>query len=117
MIKSGDADHNQRWVLAMYLKWVGFDKEKVIEFFAKHAKDYNERITRYQVEHIYAMRGSRKDYLMPSCRWMREHNMCLECGWDRNPVTYTYARAQVPDEVRERFFSEARRSKKEVIAR
>jgi len=104
MVRSGDADHYARLALVWYLKWVGFDKEQVIEFFAKHARDYNERVTRYQVEYAYGLRGSRRDWLMPSCKWMQQHNLCLGCGWNRNPATYTYTRAQVPEEIRERFF-------------
>jgi DNA primase large subunit len=60
------------------------------------------------VEYAYGLRGSRRDWLMPGCRWMRQRGLCLECGWDRNPATYTYARAQVPEEVRQRFFQRAR---------
>ena len=110
MVRGGDVDHYARLALVWYLKWVGFDREQVIEFFARHTRDYNERITRYQVEYAYGLRGSRRDWLMPSCRWMRQHNLCLGCGWDRNPATYTYARAQVPEELRERFYKLAKRS-------
>jgi len=112
-------NHYARLALVWYLKWVGFDREQVIGFFAKYAKDYNERITRYQVEYAYGLRGSRKDYLMPSCKWMKQRELCLNCGWDRNPVTYTYARAQIPEELRERFFALAKRSQvvKEVATR
>ncbi len=109
MIKSGDIDHYARLVLVWYLKWIGFDKEQVIEFFKKYAKDYRERITRYQVEYAYGLRGSRKNYLMPSCRWMKEHGLCLERGWDRNPVTYTYSRAHVPEEIKQKFFESIKR--------
>lgn len=104
MIKSGDIDHYARLVLVWYLKWVGFDKEDVIEFYRKYAKDYNERITRYQVEYGYGLRGSRKNWLMPSCRWMKEHGLCLDCGWDKNPVTYTYRKAIVPQEIKQLFY-------------
>ncbi len=104
MVRSGDIDHYARLVLVWFLKWIGFDKEQVIEFFKKYARDYNERITRYQVEYAYGLRGSRKNYLMPSCRWMKEHHLCLECEWDRNPVTYTYNKAVVPVKIKQTFF-------------
>ena len=35
MVKTGGLDHYQRVALVLYLKWMGYDKEKVIEFFAK----------------------------------------------------------------------------------
>ncbi len=117
MVRSGDVDHYARLALVWYLKWVGFDKEQVIGFFAKHARDYNERVTRYQVEYAYGLRGARRNWLMPSCRRMKQHDLCLGCGWDRNPVTYTYARAHVPEEIRERFFEEIKRGKKEAVTR
>jgi len=105
MIKVGDLDHYQRLILVWYLKWIGYSIDQVIDFFKQYAKDYNERITRYQVEYAYGLRGSRKDWLMPSCKWLRGHGICLNCGWDRNPVTYTYRRAQVNPGVREKFFN------------
>lgn len=92
MVKTGGLDHYQRVALVLYLKWIGYDKEKVIEFFAKYAKDYKERITRYQVEYLYGLRGSKKNYKMYSCKKMKELGLCLECGWNRNPVTYTIRR-------------------------
>ncbi len=89
MVKTGNLDHNQRMVMVLYLKWVGYGKEKVIEFFAKYAKDYKEKITRYQVEYLYGLRGSRKNYKMYSCKKMKELGLCLDCGWNKNPVSYT----------------------------
>ena len=79
-------------MLVLYLKWLGYDKEEVIEFFARHARDYKERVTRYQVEYLYGLRGSRKNYKMYSCKKMKELGLCLGCGWDRNPLTYTVRR-------------------------
>ena len=105
MVKSGDIDHYQRLILVWYLKWIGFSVDQVVEFFRRHAKDFNEKITRYQVEYAYGLRGSRKDYLMPRCDWLKQHGICLDCGWNRNPVTYTYSRAQVPEEIKQRFFN------------
>ncbi len=104
MIKSGDIDHYARLVLVWYLKWTGFTVDNVVDFYRRYAKDYNERITRYQVEYAFGLKGSRKNYLMPSCRWMKEHGLCLECGWDRNPITYTYSKALVNEEIKELFY-------------
>ncbi len=42
---------------------------------------------------------------MYSCRKLKELGICLDCGWNRNPVTYTYSRAQVPEEIKQRFFN------------
>jgi Eukaryotic-type DNA primase, large subunit len=100
---AGDPDHFQRLALVWYLKWVGYSVEDVVEMFKRFAKDFNEKVTRYQVEFAYGLRGSKKDYLPPSCEWMKQHNICLNCGWSekhKNIVTYTYAKAYVPEEVR-----------------
>ncbi|MEM4833938.1 MAG: hypothetical protein QW794_03050 [Thermosphaera sp.] len=93
MKKAGDADHYARLVLVWYLRWVGFTPEDVVEFFARHASDFDEKVTRYQVEYAYGLRGSGKNYRMPSCRWMREHGLCLGCGWGGTPLSYTRAKA------------------------
>jgi hypothetical protein len=105
--KAGDIDHYARLVLVWFLKWVGYSIDDVVSIFSRFAKDYNERITRYQVEYAYAQRGRKEDWLPPSCRWMKQHNLCVGCGWDQNHsniVTYTYARARVPEELKQKFF-------------
>jgi len=104
---AGDPDHYQRLALVWYLKWVGYTVNDVIELFKRFAKDFNEKVTRYQVEFAYGLRGSKKDYLPPSCEWMKKHNMCLECGWSekhRNIATYTYAKAYVSEELKQKLF-------------
>jgi len=110
--KAGDIDHYARLVLVWYLKWIGYSIEDVVSLFARYAKDYNEKITRYQVEYAYGLRGKREDWLPPSCKWMKQHNLCVNCGWDEkhgNIVTYTYARAKVPEELKQKFFEMVKR--------
>jgi len=104
---SGDPDHYQRLALVWYLRWVGYSVDAVVELFRRFTKDFNEKITRYQVEFAFGLRGSKArgvGYLPPSCEWMRQHGMCLECGWNRNIATYTYARADVPEDLKQMFF-------------
>jgi uncharacterized protein YeeX (DUF496 family) len=105
--KAGDVDHYARLVLVWYLKWVGYSIDDVVSIFSRFAKDFNERVTRYQVEYAYAQRGRREDWLPPSCKWMKQHNLCVNCGWGEkhgNIVTYTYARAKVPEDLKQKFF-------------
>lgn len=104
-MKAGNLDHYQRVALALYLKWVGFSVDDIVEFFKRHAKDFNERVTRYQVEYLYGLRGSKKDFLPYSCSKLKGLGICLGCGWDRNPVTFTYKCAAVPDNIIQRFFN------------
>ena len=108
LVKAGDLDHNQRIALVLYLKWVGFSVDDVVDLFRKYVKDFKENITKYQVEFLYGLRGSKKDYLMYSCGKLKALNICVGCGWGRNPVTYTYARASIPEEIKGRFFSKVR---------
>ena len=103
---SGDPDHNQRLVLVWYLRWVGYSVDAVVDLFKRFVKDFNEKIARYQVEYAYGLRGSKRGagYLPPSCEWMKQQSMCLNCGWNRNIATYTYARADVPEDLKQKFF-------------
>ena len=105
--KAGDIDHYARLALVWYLKWVGYSIDDVVSIFARFAKDFNEKITRYQVEYAYGLRGKKEDWLPPSCKWMKQHNLCVNCGWDEkhgNIVTYTYVRAKVPEDLKQKFF-------------
>jgi hypothetical protein len=104
---SGDPDHNQRLALVWYLRWVGYSVDAVVDLFKRFAKDFNEKITRYQVEYAFGLRGKREEWLPPTCEWMKQHSICLSCGWGekhRNVVTYTYARAEVPEDLKQKFF-------------
>ena len=105
VLEVGNPDHDSRVVLTLYLKWVGYSAEEVIEFYSRCFKDFDEKKCRYQVEYLYGLRGSKIDWLMYSCRKMRELDKCAGCGWNRNPATYTYTRAQVPPGIREKFFT------------
>jgi DNA primase large subunit len=104
---SGDPDHNQRLALVWFLKWVGYSVDAVVDLFKRFAKDFNEKVTRYQVEYAFGLRGKREEWLPPTCEWMKQHSICLSCGWGekhRNIVTYTYARAEVPEVLKQKFF-------------
>ena len=101
---SGDPDHNQRLALVWYLRWVGYSVDAVVDLFKRFAKDFNEKVTRYQVEFAFGLRGRGAGYLPPSCGWMTQHGVCLGCGWNRNTATYTYARADVPEDLKQQFF-------------
>lgn len=69
--------------------------ERIINDF-KTVADFNEKITRYQVEHISGLKGGRNKYLPPSCQEMNTLGLCptnLECG-TRNPLQY-YAKSRL----------------------
>jgi DNA primase large subunit len=65
--------------------------EKVIELF-RNISDFNERMTRYQVEHIAGERGSRTPYISPKCDTLKTHGVCTNpdelCKRIHHPLTY-----------------------------
>ncbi|MEM2374538.1 MAG: DNA primase regulatory subunit PriL, partial [Thermoproteota archaeon] len=69
--------------------------ESVISMYAQRS-DFDERLARYQAEHIAGMKGSRTKYTTPSCTTMRTHGLCIEdgrlCPGIKNPLQY-YKRA------------------------
>ncbi|MCS7107934.1 MAG: hypothetical protein NZ911_00830 [Sulfolobales archaeon] len=79
--------HHQRFALATYFINIGADVEQVVDLF-RHAPDFNEKMTRYQVEHLAGLKGSKRRYSMYSCDKMKSLGMCVaECGV-KNPLTY-----------------------------
>jgi len=94
----GNPSHHARFAVAAFLlrrcrdegRGVEECVEDVVNLFRTVA-DFNERITRYHVEHIAGLRGGRKFYMPPSCREMNTLGLCpvnLACGI-KNPLQYT----------------------------
>jgi len=85
---TGDLDHYERVNLVLFFKSLGYSVDSMVDLFRKYAKDFKENITKYQVEYLYGLRGVRKDWKPYSCSKLKTLGLCLNCGWDRNPVTY-----------------------------
>jgi DNA primase large subunit len=83
--------HIGRFALTSFLVNIGMPAEKVIELF-KNISDFNERMTRYQVEHIAGETGSRTRYIPPKCDTLRTHGVCINsdelCRRVRHPLGY-----------------------------
>jgi DNA primase large subunit len=83
--------HVGRFTLTSFLSNIGMSTESVIELF-KAFSDYNERMTRYQVEHIAGERGSRTPYIPPKCDTLKTHGVCTNpdvlCQEVRHPLAY-----------------------------
>jgi len=92
-LENGDnLSHHERFTVAAFLTNIGLDTDTILEFF-KNTPDYNEKIARYQVEHIAGLRGSRKKYLPYNCDTMKSLGICPinnYCGKGRNPLTIYY---------------------------
>jgi DNA primase large subunit len=83
--------HIGRFTLTSFLVNIGMPTENVIELF-KNFSDFNERMTRYQVEHIAGERGSRTRYTPPRCETLKTHGVCTNpdtlCQRIRHPLGY-----------------------------
>lgn len=83
--------HIGRFTLTSFLVNIGMPSENVIELF-KNISDFNERMTRYQVEHIAGERGSRTRYITPKCDTLKTHGVCISpdkiCQRTRHPLGY-----------------------------
>jgi DNA primase large subunit len=83
--------HLGRFTLTSFLLNVGMKSGEVVDLF-RSSSDFNERMTRYQVEHIAGERGSKTKYKPPTCETLRTHGVCpgVEdlCKSVRHPLTY-----------------------------
>ena len=88
--------HVERFTITSFLLNIGMSPEKVAEVF-KTSSDYNQRLTRYQVEHIAGSKGSSTKYTPPSCSTLQTHGVCSNsdelCRIVRHPLNY-YLRKQ-----------------------
>lgn len=90
MAKGHHLSHVGRFTLTAFLVSIGMPSEKIAELF-KSFSDYNERLTRYQIEHIAGERGSRTRYTPPNCATLQTHGVCVKsddsaCHSARNPL-------------------------------
>jgi DNA primase large subunit len=76
--------HSGRFALAAFLHRAGASYETIVDAY-RGAPDFDESVTRYQVEHI-----RRKDdgagYEPPDCATLRSHGLCLRDGVPASPV-------------------------------
>lgn len=82
--------HSGRFMLATYLLTKGQSVDQIVPLF-KNAPDYNERITRYQLEHIAGSAGKGTKYSCPSCDKLKSENLCFEiaeCAGITNPIQF-----------------------------
>jgi DNA primase large subunit len=70
--------HAGRFCLAAFLHRAGADFETIVDAY-RGAPDFDESITRYQVEHITLKDGGR-GYEPPECDTLRSHGLCAREG-------------------------------------
>jgi DNA primase large subunit len=83
--------HIGRFTLTSFLVNIGMPSDDVISLF-KNISDFNEKLTRYQVEHIAGDRGSRTRYIPPRCDTLKTHSVCTNpddlCRRISHPLNY-----------------------------
>ena len=91
LIADQHISHVGRFTLTSFLLNVGMDVDKLIEMYTS-LSDFDQRLTRYQVEHIAGVRGSGIRYTPPSCGTLKTHGLCPEpddvCASIRHPLSY-----------------------------
>ncbi|RLG19133.1 hypothetical protein DRN67_03470 [Candidatus Micrarchaeota archaeon] len=96
-LKAGEnLNHTARWALAVFMLNAGYRVGEIVKLYS-YAPDYDERITRYQVEH-----AKNRGYKMPTCEWMRSQGIgCLPpCGLS-TPLHHRGKRRKVRAEEKE----------------
>jgi len=83
--------HIGRFALTSFLVNAGASQESILLLF-KTAADFDERKTRYQVEHIAGARGGKTKYKPPKCATLRTHGLCISpdelCRRISHPLSY-----------------------------
>lgn len=91
MLSGRHSSHVGRFALTSFLLNTGMTVENVVNLF-RTLSDFNERMTRYQVEHIAGGKGSRTKYIPPKCETLRTHGVCPGmddlCRRVRHPLAY-----------------------------
>lgn len=90
MGKGENLPHSARVMLATYMLAIGKPIDEIVAMY-ENAPDFNEKITRYQIEHLAGMKGSRTKYSVPSCDKLRNENLCFataECDGIINPIQF-----------------------------
>jgi len=91
------AGHMERFALTSFLINAGMEVDDIVKLFIS-VTDFDEQYTRYQIEHIAGLRGSRTRYTPPTCSTLRTHGVCHEpdnrCQYIRHPLTYYRRKVQ-----------------------
>jgi DNA primase large subunit len=83
--------HMSRFTLTAFLHNIGMDLADIIKLYTS-TSDFDEKMTRYQVEHIAGLTGGRTKYKPLNCTTMRTHALCNNpdnlCSRVKNPLVY-----------------------------
>ena len=76
--KGENLSHSGRFCLAAFLHRTGADFETIVDGI-RGAPDFDEAVTRYQVEHI-TLHDEGRGYEPPECETLRSHGLCVRDG-------------------------------------
>lgn len=83
--------HISRFALTSFLVNIGATQDDILRVY-RTAVDFDERKTRYQVEHIAGARGGKVRYTPPKCSTLKTHGICVSpdalCSEVKHPLTY-----------------------------
>lgn len=97
MTKGGqNVPHSGRFALVAFLHTLGMDSEEILQTFSA-APDFDERKSRYQVEHITG-EISGTEYTPPECSTMKSYGICFNpdalCARIKHPLSYYRAKGR-----------------------
>ena len=79
MLQGGEnLSHSGRFALAAFLYRIGADTDAIVNEY-RGAPDFDEGVTRYQVEHI-TRHAAGRGYEPPECATLRSHGLCFRSG-------------------------------------
>jgi DNA primase large subunit len=83
--------HMGRFTLTSFLLNVNISIDDLVKLYLS-VSDFDERHTRYQIEHIAGKKGSGTKYHPPKCRTLKTHSLCpgpdTTCQYITNPLHY-----------------------------
>ncbi len=89
--KGENLPHSARLLLGTFLLSTNKSVDEIVNVFSK-LPDFNERVTRYQLNHLAGKKGSSKKYNVPSCEKIKLEDLCHEnnlCKGISNPIQLT----------------------------
>jgi DNA primase large subunit len=91
------ASHMERFALTSFLINVGMPIESMVDLYVS-VTDFDEAMTRYQIEHIAGARGNKTRYTPPLCDTLRTHGICRSkddiCERVKHPLSYYRIKAR-----------------------
>jgi len=95
--KGENLPHPARLLLGTFLIYSNKTLEEMLELF-KRLPDFDEKITRYQLEHLAGKKGGSKKYYVPSCEKIKLENLCYEtkiCQGISNPIQLIRKKSEI----------------------